>query len=157
MRWRGRAIHRSLRMCGVRKFHSARRGVALVYVAVILIALIGVLGLAIDTGYVFLTAHQLQNAADSAALAGADEVPFDTIQASSNAVSEASQNNAAHHSVTLTAANDVSVGNYNRTTGTFTANTSPYNACQVTARRTTGSADGPLSLLFAPIFGITTS
>src|SRR5579871_1945104 len=141
MRWRGRAIHRSLRMCGVRKFHSARRGVALVYVAVIMIALIGVLGLAIDTGYVFMTAHQLQNAADAAALAGADEVMFDSVQASSDAVTAASKNNAAQSPVTLTAASDVFVGNYDRSSGTFTVNGTPTNSVKVIARRTTGSAN----------------
>jgi Flp pilus assembly protein TadG len=135
----------------------ARRGVALVYVALIALALVAVLGLAIDTGYVFLTAHQLQNAADAAALAGADEVPFDTAQAATDAVTEASKNTAAHSPVTLTAATDVIVGNYNRTTSTFAPNTAPYNACQVIARRTKGSPNGPLNLLFAPIFGITTS
>jgi Flp pilus assembly protein TadG len=135
----------------------ARRGVAVVYLALVMIVLIGVLGLAIDTGYVFLTAHQLQNAADSAALAGANEVPFSTSQAITDAVAEASKNNAAQTAVTLTAANDVFVGNYDRTTSIFKANTGPINACEVIARRTTGSANGPLNLLFAPIFGITTA
>lgn len=135
----------------------AGRGVAVVYMALVMLVLIGVLGLAIDTGYVFLTAHQLQNAADAAALAGADEVAFNTVQASSDAMAEASKNSAAHAPVTLAAANDVFVGNYNRDTSTFTADMSPYNACKVIARRTTGSANGPLNLLFAPIFGITTA
>lgn len=136
---------------------ATRRGVALVYVALILLALVAVLGLAIDTGYVFLTAHQLQNAADAAALAGAAEAPFDSAQAAADAVSEGAKNSAAHLKVTLTVGTDVFVGNYNRTTRVFTANTSPYNACQVIARRTKDSPDGALGLLFAPIFGITTS
>ena len=122
-----------------------------------MLVMIGVLGLAIDTGYVFLTAHQLQNAADAAAMAGAEQIPFSLTQAVTDAVTEASKNKAAHTAVTLTAANDVFIGYYDRTTATFQANTAPYNACKVIARRTTGSANGPLQLLFAPIFGISTS
>ena len=136
---------------------AARRAVALIYLALIMLALIAVLGLAIDTGYVFLTAHQRQNAADAAALAGAAEAPFDLAQAASDAVAEGARNSAAHSPVTLTAGTDVFVGYYNRTTQVFTPNTAPYNACRVIARRTKDSPDGALGLLFAPIFGITTS
>jgi hypothetical protein len=132
-------------------------GVAIVYMVLIMLVLISVLGLAIDTGYVFLTAHQLQNAADAAAMAGAEEIPFSTTDAVTDAVTAAANNTAAHSPVTLTAADDVFIGFYDRSNGTFSANTGPYNACKVIARRTTGSANGPLPLLFAPIFGISTS
>ena len=84
-------------------------------------------------------------------------VTFNTVQASSDAVAQAAKNQAAHTSVTLTAASDVFVGNYNRGTATFTANTSPYNAVKVIARRTTGSANGPLPLIFGRIFGVNTA
>src|SRR5262245_41434032 len=114
-------------------------GVATVYVVVVMLAIIAVLGLAIDTGYVFLTSHQLQNAADSAAMAGAEKVPFSTSQAVTDAVAAAAANTAAKSPVNLTAINDVFIGYYDRSTQTFTADTAPYNACKVIARRTTGS------------------
>jgi len=143
--------------CKAETSRTRLHGVATVYVVVIMLAMLAVLGLAIDTGYVFLTAHQLQNAADAAAMAGAEKVPFSTSQAVTDAVAAAATNTAAKSPVTLTAANDVFIGYYDRATQTFSANTAPYNSCKVIARRTTGSANGPLPLLFAPIFGITTS
>jgi len=133
------------------------RGIAIAYIAVILSVLIGVVGLAADTAYVFLTGHQLQNAADAAALAGAQEVGFNTTTAISNAVSIAAANMVAGVPVQLNSATDVQVGNYVRSTATFTANTAPYNACKVTANRTSGSLGGSLKLIFGPIFGIRTS
>lgn len=47
------------------------RGIAIVYIAILLVALFAFVGLAIDIGYMYVTKTQLQNAADSAALAGA--------------------------------------------------------------------------------------
>jgi len=134
-----------------------RHGVAIVYLALIISVLLGIMGLAADTAYVFWTAHQLQNAADAAALAGAAEVGFSTSQAVTNAVNAAAVNKAAGAAVQLNSSTDVQVGNYVRSTATFTANTSPYNAVKVTARRTTGSPAGPLNFVFGPVFGVTSS
>jgi len=136
---------------------SRRRGIAVIYLAVVLGALIGVVGLAADTAYVLLAAHQLQNAADSAALSAAEEVGFDTAQAKTDAVNTAAANRAAGASVKLDSTNDITIGNYNRSNSTFSANTTPYNAVQVVARRTSGSLGGAVNLFFAPIFGITSS
>ena len=47
------------------------RGVALVWTAIMLFVMIGIVGLSIDWGWATLDAHQLQNASDAAALAGA--------------------------------------------------------------------------------------
>jgi Flp pilus assembly protein TadG len=49
-------------------------GQSLVFVALSLVVLIGVVGLAIDTGYLRYTKRRLQTAADSAAIAGASEL-----------------------------------------------------------------------------------
>jgi Flp pilus assembly protein TadG len=136
---------------------SRRRGIAVIYLAVVLGTLIGVVGLAADTAYVFLSAHQLQNAADSAALSAAEEVGFDTSQAKTDAVNTAAANRAAGASVQLDINNDITIGNYKRTNSTFSANTTPYNAVQVIARRTSGSKGGAVNLFFAPIFGISSS
>jgi len=134
-----------------------RHGLAIVYLALIISVLLGVMGLAADTSYVFWTAHQLQNAADAAALAGAAEVGFSTSQAVTNAVNAAAVNKAAGAAVQLNSSTDVQVGNYVRSTATFIANTSPYNAVKVTACRTTGSPAGPINLVFGPMFGVTSS
>jgi Flp pilus assembly protein TadG len=43
------------------------RGIAVIWLAVTAVVLIGLLGLVIDSGFAYLTASQLQNAADAAA------------------------------------------------------------------------------------------
>jgi Flp pilus assembly protein TadG len=48
-----------------------RKGIAAVYIALILFAMVAFVGLAIDIGYMYVAKGQLQNAADAAALAGA--------------------------------------------------------------------------------------
>jgi Flp pilus assembly protein TadG len=131
------------------------RGIALVWAALLMLMLVAFLGIAIDLAYGFVVANELQNAADAAALAGADEAPFDSTQAVTDATNTAAANSAAGSKVTL-AASDVVVGNYNSQTATFTAAGTPTNAVQVTARRTSTSPNGSLGLLFGPIFGVNT-
>jgi Flp pilus assembly protein TadG len=55
-------------------------GQSMVLVAVSLIVLIGMLGLAIDVGYLHYVRRELQTAADAAALAGAMDVYYNTVQ-----------------------------------------------------------------------------
>ncbi|MBP1777983.1 MAG: hypothetical protein H6Q86_3994, partial [candidate division NC10 bacterium] len=47
------------------------RGAAIIFVAFALFLLIAMAGLAIDVGYIYGVRNELQNAADAAALAGA--------------------------------------------------------------------------------------
>src|SRR6186713_1981430 len=56
-----------------------RQGMALVWVALTSIVFIVFLALAADTARVYLAAHQLQNAADAAALAGVYRVRHDPV------------------------------------------------------------------------------
>jgi len=51
--------------------YNNNRGITFVFIALLLFALVAFVALAIDLGYMFVTKTQLQNAADSAALAGA--------------------------------------------------------------------------------------
>lgn len=51
------------------------RGIAVIYFALILFALIGIVALAIDLGYKYVAWTQLQNASDSASLAGVSRLP----------------------------------------------------------------------------------
>jgi hypothetical protein len=137
---------------------GARRGATVVYIAVALPVCIMFVGLALDAGYVHVTGHQLQNAADAAALAGAAQMKFDTTAATNDAVATAAANQAAGANVQLAAgAGDVVLGHFDRATATFTANGSPLNACKVIARRTADAPGGAVGLFFAPIFGIETS
>jgi len=79
--------------------------------------------------------HQLQTAADNAALAAAAQVQTSTTAASNAAVTTASANTCLGSAVALTPATDVVCGNYNSSSGVFTGNTTPYNAVQVTCKR----------------------
>jgi Putative Flp pilus-assembly TadE/G-like len=54
--------------------HNRESGQALVFVALSLVVLTAVVGLAIDTGYLRYTKRRIQTAADSAAIAGASEL-----------------------------------------------------------------------------------
>ena len=51
---------------------GSNRGIAVVYIALMLLVLLAFVGLAIDIGYMYVAKSQLQNAADAAALAGAN-------------------------------------------------------------------------------------
>ena len=124
------------------------RGVVSVWVALTIPVMIGVAGLALDTSYVVLTAHELQNASDAAALAGAIQVQTSTSQATADAITYAGKNWAAGATVPL-AAGDVVIGRYDSTKFSFTANKTPYNAVQVNAHLTA-------NLFFGPIFGVNT-
>ncbi|HSU69759.1 MAG TPA: pilus assembly protein TadG-related protein [Tepidisphaeraceae bacterium] len=131
------------------------RGVISVWVALTVPLMVGVGGLALDTSYVVLTAHQLQNAADAAALAGAIQVQNSTSQATTDAITYAGKNWAAGASVQL-ATSDVVFGRYDQAKLTFTAGGTPYNAVQATARRTSTAPGGSINLFFGPIFGVNT-
>jgi len=147
-------------MRGLVPHQYRRRGTLIVYVAIILPVLLGLIGLASDTGYVYWTAHQLQNAADAAALAGAEHLVDSQNTALTAAYTTALANRAGGAAVQVTTQPsnpDVVIGTYNLSTGAFTANGIPANAVQVTARRTQGSPAGPLNLIFGPIVGIATS
>src|SRR3954452_17914978 len=79
----------------------SRRGGALVYIAIVMFVIVGFVGLAIDWGYMTWTAQKLQNAADAAALAGAQQVWWSKTDARTQAVSLASQNEAGGKTVGL--------------------------------------------------------
>jgi Flp pilus assembly protein TadG len=140
-----------------RRIRRNRAGIALIWIAILGMVLVGLAGLALDTGYVMLTGHQLQNAADAAALAGANSVSFDTAQSVTDALATAAANKAAGAAVQLDSASDIIIGVYDRSSHTFTAGSTPPNAVKVIARRTDTAPGGPLNLIFAPMFGITTS
>ncbi len=149
----------SIRTRGGRSSHlTKRRGVVLVWVAVLMVVLVGVTGLAIDVGYTMLVRHQLQNAADAAALAGAHEVLLDeTGQQARTAASSIGSLNYAHGTAVSfdLDGGDVIVGRYDTASRIFLPNAEYPNAVRATARLTSGSPNGALPLFFGPMFGVT--
>src|SRR5687768_12589813 len=110
---------------------AKQRGLALVWTVLVLMILLGLTGLALDTGYVVLTGQQLQNAADAAALAGARHASNSPEDARLAAIEIAAYNTAGGGPVTLIdnpgndPAGDVVIGQFDRDSGTFTAQLSP--------------------------------
>jgi len=144
--------------------HNNRRGIALVYVALLLIALLAFVALAIDIGYKYVAWTQLQNASDAASLAGVSKLPkfpattnknaFNNLSAARNESWRfAAKNQAAKHSVFLVqssshnsppndlnssndANGDIVVGHWSKSTGFTPANgTNAINAVKVVSRR----------------------
>ena len=134
---------------------SLRRGFALVWTAVLLVVILGFTGLAVDTGYCVVVANQLHNAADAAALAGAQQIFYNPTALTSTAVSVAAANKAGGVPVQLDGS-DVVVGRYDLANRTFTPGAAVPNAVKATARRTAGSPGGPLTLFFGAAFGAPT-
>jgi Flp pilus assembly protein TadG len=70
----------------------AERGSVAVIVAILLPVIIGIAGLAIDVGSWYLTQAQLQNAADAAAIAGAQDLPNNPTGAAAAAQTQVTDN-----------------------------------------------------------------
>lgn len=144
----------------IKRNHRESRGFVNIYVVLIMMAMIGFIGLACDVGYLVLVGHQLQNAADASALAGAQKVRVDTLpEARQLAWNLAYSNRAAKAAVALSmneanAANgNIVIGRYYRSTRTFVPTLAGADAIKVVAPRpdTAGKAVG---LLFGPLFGV---
>jgi Flp pilus assembly protein TadG len=159
---------------------ARRKGAFAPLAALLLTVLVGMLAFSIDMGYVVSVRAELQNAADSAALAAAQRlqqpyvqyyangqtnkqgiyttVTTDTSASSSpipTAQAYASNNTAGGVTVTLPAS-DVSFSYYDGTTYTPASFPTYFpNSVTVTTRRD-GTANGSLGLFFAQIFGIAT-
>jgi len=150
-----------------------QRGIAVIYIALMLIALCGLVALAIDIGYMYTAKTQLQNAADSAAHAGASKLQeliisggvitsindSRIITAKNEAVSFALNNKAAGDNIVilndgtnqLSDSNDVTAGFWDDTN--YTANITPVNAIQARARRTENSPGGKVAVFFGKVIG----
>lgn len=97
------------------KFKSRQHGAVAIIVALSLVVLIGMLGLVIDLGHLYVTKTELQNAADAAALSGAKELDRSLAginRARDRAIEAAGKNkyNLNATAVTLTAADNLWVG-----------------------------------------------
>jgi len=139
---------------------GGNRGIAVVYIALLLIVLLAFVALAIDIGYMYVAKTQLQNAADAAALAGAARLNGSGFTNQTGARLEAqrfaTKNSAAREIVSIdTNSNNISKDNNSTYDGDIilgywdgsSCNTSlignqVVNCVKVTARRTTENAAG---------------
>ena len=146
----------------MRKTQTSRRGISLIWTALLTVIMIGFVGLACDVGYGLLVAHQLQNAADASALAGALAMTKGEDEARLAAVNMAGMNMAGGAAVQLSPneakepEGDLVLGRYDRSTGEFTPGVTAANAVKVVARRTDESLNGPLPMIFGRVFGVET-
>jgi Flp pilus assembly protein TadG len=160
---------------------KGRRGAIVMLAAILAVLMVGMLAFAIDTGYIVAVRAELQNAADAAALAGAqrlqqpfvqfyapgqknkasiyDAVLTDTTTPTSpicTAQKFASNNKAGNVSVTVPAA-DVSFTYWDGTNAPVAASypsNFPNSVTVVTRRDAT--ANGALRLFFGPVLGVST-
>ena len=152
---------------------SRNEGATIVLVAVGLVAFMSVAALAVDIGYLMVARNELQNAADSAALAAARYIgrtlqgktqsqqqsyQFTQDAIAAVAADAATKNTAGGTSVTLAAA-DIVVGNWDSSRPAGSRFYNPGNmimpdAVQVTTRRDSVQ-NGPLLTFFARVFGAT--
>jgi hypothetical protein len=142
---------------------KGRRGAVIALVAVAGTVLLGFAALTIDLGHLYVARAELQRAADAAALAAATACITDAGLAQYTdalgytawqRASDVAYKDPVLGSGMVLRTTDVVAGHHNFAdpTGPLTW-AQPWNAVQVTARRTTDSANGPISLFFARIWG----
>ncbi|MHC4525737.1 MAG: pilus assembly protein TadG-related protein [Planctomycetota bacterium] len=161
--------------------HQKRRGIAILWVTLLLLILIGFAGLMIDAGRMFMAAHQLHNTADAAALAGARYVPmvmdpeYMGDSAEQVAWTYAQLHTAANIPVHLdkvryaipsdlnpldpldpSLVDDIVIGRYINHSNLFFVDHDTPDSMLVFARRTGDPSQPKLPLLFGPIFGLNT-
>ena len=152
---------------GIMRFLREERGAVAVAVAVLLTGVVGITGAATDLGMVYTARGQLQNAADSAALAAAKNMftwdpetyeittTPDASLATAHEFSEA--NKALGHSITLLEP-DYTIGWWDLDAEGFTrtgasADPNDINAVEVTLRKD-DLANSPVTTIFSGIVGI---
>jgi Flp pilus assembly protein TadG len=156
---------------------DSERGTVAIVVAILLTVFIGFAALAVDVGYMMTARNELQNAADSAALAAARRIGY-TYECGTGptcvkmaytqqltyvfsrpvivnvAQSVALSNKAAGLGIILDDA-DVAIGTWDNATKTLTATLTSPDAVRVTVRRD-GTTNGPIGTFFARIWGTNT-
>lgn len=145
------------------------RGIALIWSAILMIVMIGLVGLSIDWGKLAVNVHQMQNAADAAALAGAQVVkdqPADVVRrwAHDTAILNSAERLAvslrmdAQDEPFVTDANlDIVLGRWINFQRRFFPTLDTPDAVRVIVRREEGLAGAPaLAMLFGPIFDVNT-
>jgi hypothetical protein len=140
----------------LRRPAAQRRGAIVVLAGILCVVFLGMVAFAVDVGYLALVKTELQNAADSAAMAGASGLIDTPSQAKTLAETFGENNYAASRDVTIVPAEDVDIGIWNYGTRTFSPVTgaalAQANAVRVTTLVSSnrGNAAG---LFFSRIFG----
>jgi Flp pilus assembly protein TadG len=134
-----------------RRFERDKRAAVLIYVTMGMTVFLGFTALAVDGSYLYFMSNRAQAAADSAALAGASQLP-DDVAAEAEAISFAEKNIAvADYGNVLTGA-DVTAGTWNSATRTFTPGGTDPDAVEVVVRMD-ATNNNPVQLFFASIMG----
>ena len=110
-----------------------RKGAVIVLTLVLMVFVFAFVAFTVDVGYMALAKGELQNAADSAALAGVVELQYGATAARTTAQAFAAQHRAAGSSVVVPNA-DVLIGRFNFTTKTFVETSTGANAVRVFTR-----------------------
>ena len=139
----------------------ARRGAVAVQVAMSMTVLLGFSALVVDMGMIYSTRAELQRAADAAAMAAAlklgDYSGGSGMTAARLAAQESLNANRVLNGTVRLGDDDIVFGRAGLTPSgkyTFTASQNAPNAVRIRVRRTEGSANGPVPLYFANIFGM---
>jgi hypothetical protein len=140
-------------------FNPRRRGIAMFYVIVSLIAMMGFVSLAVDLGRVQTAKTELRRAVDAAARAGLASLMQGTSAVRTAAVNMAANNKCDGSTVTIASSNVVA-GVWNNNTHTFSSsgtadNVTTFSAVQVSASRTKAGGN-PIPLLFGMLVGANT-
>lgn len=132
---------------------SSERGSFMVFAALTITTLIAVVGLMVDSVWVYTCKMQMRNAVDALAVIGAKTmVTDDTATAMSAVLSQAGDFRVGEKQAILES-QDVRFGKYDATTGVFTENSTDPETVEVTLRRILNSPTGPIPLFFSTIFG----
>ncbi|MFH1245194.1 MAG: VWA domain-containing protein [Candidatus Omnitrophota bacterium] len=133
----------------------SKKGVSLLWMAVIASVLAATGAFAVDLGRLWLARNELQNVADAAALAGASALGSTHNEVRARARDVACENSAGGESIQLNAA-EIEPGNWDADTKAFTPldilSGTGGNAVRVTASRTCDS-NGPIGLCFGRLLG----
>ena len=146
-------------------------GLTLVFVALILAFILGVAALALDVGYLFVVRAELQNAADAAALAGANQFYSHTPGTPSTHPDWPAAERAASVEAPPNQADGRRLTSYTVASGywnlsrdpsglqdrTITAGSDDVPAVRVTVRKARGENGGPVVPWFAHVIGVTES
>jgi Flp pilus assembly protein TadG len=144
---------------GANNLGSRRRGVAMFYIVVAAVAMLGFVSLAVDLGRVQTAKTELRRAADAAARAGVAYISQGSSTVQTVAINMAANETCDGSSVVLTASN-IQVGIWNTSTKTFSTsgfadNATKFQAVQVTAKRTRAGGNA-IPLLFGMVLGAKT-
>lgn len=142
----------------MKKLRSRKKGYVTIVAVISLLALLTCAAVVIDLARLALAKQRLQDVADAAALAGAQRLQqgMDVNAAKDLAAEIAEANTVEGEPLTLDLQQDIQVGAWDAANEEIV----PWSAAftdavvGVTARRTQGSADGPIELFFGSVLGV---